>query len=186
MGNTFGMNPFVLRQVEASRFSHFRGSHICLLDMVAESFDPETQQGYRPGVYEVPVNPKGFFSNQVTLVEGDLLVGKFEARREGEAPRKTVTTLARRKSVAGSATIIIYASAVLAEDGDNSLPPLPGNYEVVSINCTAEEQLPICPEVLMHNHFGSTGGTSTGLSDSEFVAVLKASFLAHRDKASCG
>jgi hypothetical protein len=182
------MNSFVLRQVKDSRFSHFSGSHLELLDLVAASFDPSaaTQQGYRPGVYEVPVDPKGFFSNQVTLVEGDILVGKYEARRNGETPRKVVTTTSRRKTPAGSATIILYSSEVLAADGDNELDALPGNYEVVSVNCDPADPLPISPEVLMHNHFGSDGGTSTGLSDSEFVKLLKTSFLAHCNKVSCG
>jgi hypothetical protein len=188
MGNTLAMNSFVLRQVEDSRFSHFSGTNQELLDLVAGSFDPYApeQQGYKPGVYEVPVDPSGFFSNVVTLEDGDILVGKYESRRKGETPRKTMTTASRRKSVAGSATIILYSSAVLAEDGDNDLPAIPGNYEIISINCDLEEPLPISPEVLMHNHFGSDGGTETGLSDSAFLALLKEAFLAHRGTASCG
>jgi hypothetical protein len=184
MGNTLGINSFALRQVEDSRFSHFSGTNQELLDLVANSFDPKSQQGYRPGVFEVPVNPENFFV--VQLEEGDILVGKYEARREGETPRKVVTTPSRRKSAAGSATIILYSSAVLAEDGDNAMPAIPGNYEIISINCDLGKPLGISPEVLMHNHFHSDGGTETGLSDSEFVALLKEAFVAHRNTASCG
>jgi hypothetical protein len=35
----------------------------------------------------------------------------------------------------------------------------------------------------MHNHFGSDGGTSTGLSDEEFVSMLRESFEFWQDKA---
>jgi len=36
---------------------------------------------------------------------------------------------------------------------------------------------------LMHNHFGSDGGTRTNLSDEQFVAMLKDSFIFWSDKA---
>ncbi len=188
MGKTLAINPFVLRQTENSRFSHYEGCWPGLLQLVADNFDPShpQQQGYRPGVYEVPVPPQGFFSNVVELKEGDQLFGSFKARRAGETPRKVITTKSRRKTPAGSATIILYSSKVLAEDGSNKLTPLPGNYEIVSINCDLAEKLPIDPITLMHNHFGSDGGTDTKMTGAEFLAQLRESFLAHLDKVSCG
>ena len=39
--------------------------------------------------------------------------------------------------------------------------------------------------VLMHNHFGSSGGTATNLNDGDFVDTLRHSFQFWRDKASC-
>ena len=62
-----------------------------------------------------------------------------------------------------------------------------GNWEVVSINANPfDEQMPIDPNVLMHNHFGSEGGTDTNLSDEDFVAMLRTSFEFWKDKAMCG
>ena len=188
MGNTLAVNTFVCRQTKGSRFSYFDGSWEELLQLVADHFDPSApqQQGYRPGVYEVPVPPENFYSNVVVLSEGDQLTGSYKARRAFETPRKVVTTTSRRKTPAGSATIILYSSKVLAVDGHNLLSPLPGNYEVISINCDLAEALPIDPMTLMHNHFGSDGGTETLMTGAEFLAQLRESWFAHLDKVSCG
>jgi len=49
-----------------------------------------------------------------------------------------------------------------------------GNWELVSINAELfDEDAPIMPEALMRNHFGWPGGTSMGLTDSQFVKMLK-------------
>ena len=59
-----------------------------------------------------------------------------------------------------------------------------GEWEIVSINCSpVDEDMPIEPSVLMHNHFGSSGGTATGMSDKELVAQLGVSRAWWADKA---
>ena len=180
------INSFVRRQTADSRFSHFEGTDEELLSRANECFTM-MRPGYRSGVVLVPVDPTGFFSGVVTLSEGDELVGKYESRKEGEVPRKFVTTSAT-KQPAELVEIVLYSSEVLAEDGDNELPIHPDNWEIISINAspTADPSIPIAPNVLMHNHFGSDGGTDTGLTDPEFVALLKEGFEYWKNKAMCG
>ena len=180
------VNSFAERQTADSRFSHFEGTHEDLLDRVSQCFTM-MRPGYRKGVVLVPVSPDGFFSGVVTLISGDRLTGIYEPRKEGETPRKSVVTSAE-KQPALTVEIVMYSSEVLAEDGDNELPSEPGNWEIISINAspTAHSEIPIAPNVLMHNHFGSSGGTDTNLSDSEFVAMLRGAFEYWKDKAMCG
>jgi len=135
----------------------------------------------------VPVDPEGFLSGICQLEDGDKLTGEFKPRREGETPRKSITAVGREKMPAKSVEIVLYASTVLAEDGDNELPDIQGNWEIISINASPEEgEMPIDPYTLMFNHFGCDGGTATNLSDSEFVAMLREGFLWWKDKAKCG
>jgi hypothetical protein len=181
--NRIHVNTFATRQTPESRFSHYTGTWQELAALVADAF-ASAKPGYREGVVKVPVNPAGFFSGIVQLNEGDKLSGTFEARRDGEEPRKSVGPETLNKIPAKSVDIVLYASTVLAEEDDNNLEPVAGNWEIISINANPfEGKMPIHPEVLMHNHFGSTGGTDTNLSDAEFVAMLRESFEAWKDKA---
>jgi len=38
---------------------------------------------------------------------------------------------------------------------------------------------------LMHNHFGSDGGTDTKMSDSDFAAAMEVSFNYWKNKGMC-
>jgi len=126
----------------------------------------------------------GFLSGVVTLAEGTDLVGSYKARRPGETPRKSTGAVGAEKLPAKSVDVILYASTVLAEEGSNELFAEDGNWEIISINANpCEGEMPINPNVLMHNHFGSDGGTKTGLSDEDFVKTLREAFLFWKDKA---
>lgn len=180
------INSFARRHTAESDFSHFDGADEVLIERVERNMaQGGFVNGYREGVIVVGlIDTSGFFSSVVTLREGDKLVGEFKPRRDGEKPRKTLKAIGRGKQPALCVDIVLYASTVLAEDGDNELPAEEGNWEIISINAApGPDALPIHPEVLMHNHFGSDGGTSTGMSDSEFVTLLRESFVAWRDKA---
>jgi len=177
------INHFVRRQTAASRFGHFSGTEAQLLDLVSEHFSKH-KPSYRKdgGVVLVPVPPEGFFSGTVPLKAGMALVAAYEARQEGEEPRMRVGVAvpdgdyAAAKAPALACDIVLYASKVLAEDGDNDLPPAEGNWEVISINprmCLEEE--PIRPGALIANHLHESGGTATGMTDSEFVEALRKS-----------
>lgn len=179
----FTVHSFARRQVSASRFSHFEGSEEELINMVEKNM-ANARKGYRDGIFEVPVSPEGFFSGVVILTKDQKMIATYEARREGEEPRKAIMAEGGQKMAAKSVSVIVYASAVLAEGGDNTLPPEEGNWEIISINASpCEGREPINPEVLMHNHFGSSGGTATGMTDEAFVAALRESFLYWKDKA---
>ena len=187
-------NPFVHRQTPNSRFGHFNGSWEDLCALVQAHFS-EQRPGYREGVVLVSVPPEGFFSATVPLKVGMALTATYEPRRPGEEPRlhvgyvPPVTTpivthpdgsigyaYETAKSPAVACDIVLYASTVLAEDGDNQLPPEEGNWEIVSINprmCQEEE--PSRPEALIANHLQESGGTATHMTDTEFVALLRKS-----------
>ncbi len=176
-------NHFVRRQTAASRFGHFTGTEEALLALVSAHFE-ERKLGYHKGggVVLVPVPAEGFFSGTVPLKAGMALVAAYEARQDGEEPRMRIGVAVpdgnyeAAKAPAVACDIVLYSSKVLAEDGDNDLPPEDGNWEVVSINprmCVEEE--PLNPGALTANHLHESGGTATGMTDSEFVEALKKS-----------
>ena len=181
-----GINSFVQRQTRDSRFSYFDGTDDELLVRIQQAWE-SAKPGYREGVILIPVEPTGFFSSVVKLQEGDTLSGSFEARREGEKPRKTLVANGRPKLPARHVDVVLYNTLVLAEEEDNELPEGINSWEVISINASPElHEPPINPNVLMHNHFGSSGGTKTYLNDEDFVAMLRHSFAYWSDKALAG
>jgi hypothetical protein len=194
-----GVNDFVKRQTPYSKFSYFAGAFgrtdqtavpttafpqwQVLADLVRLAL-PEGKQGYRDGVLLVPVNPCGFFTNVVTLVDGDVLSGSFASRREGEAPRKEFGVVREGASSqpAKSVDVVLYRSDVLAEDDDASTD---AQWEIISINAYPTEggEGPINPDVLTANHFGLDGGTATNMSDQEYVDQMRISVPFWADKA---
>jgi len=180
------VNSFVERQSPESRFTHFTGDWGQLKNLVEHYFLNlgSWRPGYRDGVILVDVDPGLFRCGLVTLKPGDQLVGRFEARKEGETPRKSTSVVGASKSQAESAFVVLYSSKVLAEDGENELPAVDDNYEIISLNSSpTKEPSPIHPSTLCHNHFGSDGGTATNMSDRAFVKQLKESFEYWNDKA---
>ena len=199
------VNKFAHRHTPQSSRSHFKGSFEDVARLAEKHFENQ-KPGYRDGVITVLVPPDGFFAGIVELEEGDKLVGEFKPRREGETPRKHVEAACHsfldpiglgferfdgigkfRKMPAVSVELGLYASAVLAEDGDNDLKPTDGNWEIVTINASPiDGEQPIEPMVLLANHFDLDGGTKTKLSDSKLVALLAVSvpFWANKTNAS--
>jgi hypothetical protein len=181
-------NTFVYRQTEDSPFSYYEGEWNELVDLVEHSYlNGDYEQGYRDGVILVNVEPSGFFSGIVTLTEGDELTGSFKPRRRGETPRKQVLAKGGKKIPAQSCQIVLYRGDVLAEGGDNDGNGTADQWEIISINASpVEGSAPIDPMTLLHNHFGSDGGTDTNMSDSELVKQLSISMEWWRDKAMAG
>ena len=180
------VNKFAERHVPRSSFSHYMGKFEEVAGIAKEHFH-KGKQGYRDGVWIVPVPVKWFYSGIVELKEGDMLLGQYKKRREGEEPRKTYESPERQKLPAKSVELILYSSKVLAEGGDNDLPPLKGNYEVISINASpVEGEQPIEPMVLLYNHFGMSGGTATNMTAKELETQLAISvpFWANKINAS--
>lgn len=175
------VSEFVRRQTPNSRFSHFEGTDAELLDRVQQGFS-KAVPGYRPDVLVVPIeNVAGFYSGICVLQDGDKLTGTFEQRQPGEAPRKTTSVVGGKKAPAKKAEVVLYSRAAVCEDPTHvSL----ADWEIVSINCSpVAGDIPINPMTLLHNHFGSPGGTSTGMTDSELVAMLQTAFEWWKDKA---
>ena len=173
-------NDFVLRQTAESPFSHWTITDDELIQRVCDQFNSH-RPGYRDGVITVSINPDGFFSSVNQLKEGDKLHGEFKARREGETPR--IQILAKgSKMPAKNVEVVLYRHDVLGNDATTE-----ATWEIVSVNASPEQgEIPIHPDTLMHNHFGSDGGTATNLSNSDFMDKLKESFLYWKDKALVG
>ncbi len=181
---TITVNTFAKRHTADSKYSHFSGSEDELLHLVADNWG-KAKPGYRAGVILIPVEPRGFFTSVSKLEEGSTLVGTFEARRKGEKPRKTLSVVGGSKMPAKSVDIVLYSTATLMEGDDNELPNGDiESWEIISINASPDTfEAPINPSTLMHNHFGSDGGTKTNLTDEQFVAKLRDSFIYWSDKA---
>jgi hypothetical protein len=180
---TFINHNLVFRQTPSSPFSYYDGDFADLPKMAEKNF-PSRQAGYRDGVVLVPVPADGFFSATVTLEPGAQLHGTFESRRDGEAPRKTLRAIGQ-KTPAKRVDLVLYRQDVLAEDGDHSTDEVSEDtWEIISINARpTDEEEPIHPMTLMHNHFGSDGGTATKMTPSVFEEELRRSFEYWADKA---
>lgn len=196
----FICSDFVKRQTKNSEFSSFmRDDWNEVLKRTISDWDKRVQ-GYREGVYIVPIsNVEGFFTSTCILSEGDILYGEYKSRVPGEKPRKSVHVMNGKKSKAIKVDIIVYHRDVLAEGNENTRlfedtmfygrhkGPF-AEYEIISINASISNGIePMSPGTLMANHFhvngSNDGGTSTGMTDSEFVIALKESYLYWNDKS---
>lgn len=170
---TIHISNFVRRQTEQSGYSHWTISDEELLKRI-ECNLVNAKSGYRDGVILVALDPEGFFSSVVNLVEGDKLVGEYVARQAGETPRKSTYVVGNKvKSKAVSVYAVLYSHATLLENNENDTDM---DYEIVSINASdTEEEMPIPTGALIANHLELSGGTKTNMTDSEFVDLLRKS-----------
>jgi len=171
------MNEFARRQTEHSPYSYYDGTEAALLALVGAHMK-EPKEGTE--ILSVRVPPKDFYSSVIELEEGDDLVGKYEPRREGELPMKTMHAVKGEKLPATAAGIILYSHAALAKDGDNSTD---ADWEIVSINAVLGKESPKTPESLMRDYFGEQGGTLLEISAEDFVHRLRVSRDYWRNKA---
>jgi hypothetical protein len=174
------ISNFVRRQTQESQFSHWILSDAELIALVEANF-AKAKNGYRNGVCLVPVNPQGFYSSVVKLEPGDKLAGVYEARKEGEEPRKSVYSIKRNKIPAVSVDIVLYSHETLAENNEQSCD---AEWEIISVNASPTEgEMPIPTGALIANHLQLSGGTKTNMSNDEFVALLRKSVEFWSDKA---
>ena len=172
-----------IRQTPDSRFSHFEGTEEELIQLIRENLEM-ANIGYRSGVYCIPVPPERFMSGIVQLKEGEPIYGKFEARREGEDPRKWVVSDSREKLPAKSCEVVLYHRTVLEEEAGYKAV---ADWEIISINASpTPEATPVPPDTLISNHFELSGGTKTKMTSEEFESALSKSILFWKDKAMCG
>lgn len=181
-------NTFLDRQRDPNcRFTHWTIPDEEVLSRLNAQWDQQ-KPGYRPDVILVSITPDGFFCPVRELEPGDILRGTYEARREGEKPRKTLfydcpTSPAEAKSPAVSVDVVLYSKAALAEDGQN----IEGDWSIVAVNANpTEEEAPMDPNTMMANHFHDDGGTQTGMSAEEFEEALRKSYFHWRGKALIG
>lgn len=162
-------SDFVKRQTADSQFAHFSGSWEQLEKMV-EANRPKAVQGYKEGVFLVPLPAEGFFTSIVKLDEHTMLGAAFKARREGEEPYVEVYAVGE-KMPAKKVDIVIYSKEVLAEGNERSTD---ADFEIVSINASPFEdrQVPMDPVTMMRNFLERPGGTKGDFSAQEFAESI--------------
>ena len=179
------------RHVPSTGHSYYAGTWDQLVELCALHWNTR-RPGYRPEdivQIDMPESLIGnFYSGLIELEQGHELVGTYSRRLgapDTEEPRISYESKNGTPTIAKSATIVLYRSSALEE------PELdvndPNNWEIVSINANpTTEPSPINPWTLMHNHFGSSGGTDTNMSTETFVKSLQESFDYWKNKAMCG
>lgn len=175
------INSIVRRQTPLSGFSHWDLSDEELLARIVRNFD-KAAKGYKDGVVLVPVEPDGFYSSIVQLQAGDILIGQYTARKANEEPRKSSYSMRGNKMPAKRVDIVLYRHDVLAENNEHESD---ADWEIVSVNAASTvDETPIATGTLIANHLQLSGGTSTNMTDSEFVALLRKSVEFWKDKAN--
>lgn len=173
MRNTIGVNDFANRQIggagEKSRFSYYTGNSEQLSKLVSDNFDNK-KEGYREGIYTVPVPSDNFYSGISKINENSIIWSRMEARRRGEEPVLTHSNLNGTKEPAKFTEIVIYSHDVLAENNEFTTD---ADYEVISINASFDKDQPMTPETIKRNHYGNVGGTNDHKSEAEFEKDLK-------------
>ncbi len=164
------VNPFVCRQIASSPFSHFDGPFEAVAVLASQHFE-EGHQGYREGVWIVPVPPDKFFSAVVRVTPKTPLVAVFAARRQDEAPFIQVQAKESPKLPAKAVELVLYRHDVLAADASTSKP---GEWELISINARpTEAPEPIMPVAMMRNFQGLPGGTKATYTAEEFAESIR-------------
>lgn len=163
---TVALNDFARRQTPESPYSHFVGSEVQLVELVATCFD-KGKQGYKPGVLLVPVPPENFRANVVSVTSKTELRATFEARREPEA--RFLSVRAKGEKVqARHVFIVLYSKEVLGDEATSN-----ADWEIVSINardCAEEE--PMDPMTMARNFLVLEGGTKGDFTAQQFAESI--------------
>ena len=155
-------------------YSHFDGSGDELLELVQANFD-NAEPGYREGVLEIPLDPEGFHSPICKLKDGDTVTSEYKSRIEGEKPRLSPGgVVGGKKTPARGCSIILYSRETLEEGGT---PSTGADYDVIMIQARAHEgPEPMNFITMLHNYFGSDGGTDPQMTPEEFLSELGPAF----------
>jgi hypothetical protein len=173
---TIGVSRFAIERHKKSRpYSHFESQSGDgwqeVIDRVKENwFNLFNKQGYKPGVYLVKVNPEGFYSATVEIIDGMELSASLYRRRSWEDPYIKVVVNCP-KTPARSVYIVLYRSDVLAEDNDRSTDC---DWEIVSVNASDKEfaEEPMNPLTMARNFLHLPGGTQGTYSAKEFAESI--------------
>lgn len=161
-------SDFVRRQTPESPYSHFEGTESELIQMVCLCFH-EGKQGYKPGVWLVPVSPEKFRSSTVRVTPETPLRAVFGARREPEAPYLSVRARGE-KAPAKYAFVVLYSHEVLAEGGEATTDC---DFEIVSINARESvEEEPMDPMTMARNFLVLEGGTKGEFTAQQFAESI--------------
>lgn len=180
------LNSILTRHTPNSNLTHWTISNDDLLFRIRQSGEYEKNQiaGYRDGVLLIKINPQDFFSPIIELKEGMKIHGDFIKRKEGEEPRRESYTFGD-KSKAKTVFICLYHNSVLIEKNENESNC---DWEVITVLASPtldSEPTPMPVGTLLANHFEFSGGTSTKMSNDEFVEALRKSANYWKNKIKC-
>jgi hypothetical protein len=169
-------SKFVKRQTRGSEFSYFDGSWEYVEELVTRHFS-EAEDGYRDGVVLVPVPALFFFSSVVPMDNTIACETVFEPRREGEDPVQKRIYYGK-KLPAKYVDLVLYRKDVLEEDPLDRDDLTGADWEIVSINATAEEDMPpMTPMTMARNQLADDpkygkGGTIGAYSGEEYARSI--------------
>lgn len=141
--------------------------------------------GYREGVKLLPISLEKWGlvikHKTISLTSADPIQAKYEARVEGETPRKSCFVPREVGSLddAKYAFVVLYHRDVLAEDADFIDEEWGVVAHLSSMEPTPE---PMHPDTFLANHYALQGGTSTLMDAEEFERTLGHSVHYWKDK----
>lgn len=175
-----GINDFVKRQTESSRFAHYNGNFEDLIKIAEEAFtDGEVVQHDKyidlivPRVVLLKVNPAGFYTSVVKVDNSNVynLVNFFESRREGEEPfiASRMSNIVNKEQ-AKFASLILYSHRALSENKEQTTSDC--DFEIVSINASLVENEPMHPITMARNQLQKTGGTKSTYTAEQWAEAV--------------
>lgn len=162
------MSDFVKRQTKESRFGYFNGTNEELLTLISDNFYL-AKDGYRDGVILIPLSPNKFFTSMCKVEKDSILETKVVARVEGEQPVRVTTIKNAKKVPAKYVDIVLYRKDVLAENNENSTD---ADWEVISINASLVENMPMHFTTMARNMLNKQGGTKAEYSGQQFAESI--------------
>lgn len=179
-------NAFVKRQIAESPYSFladptgqtadWRALEVHVEECLEEpaKLDATLKDGYKPGVVVLSIPPSfagfRFYSGVTVLTQATPLRAGFAARRPGEAAFVEVQAIGP-KTEAVAVDIILYNSALLAEEGET--PDAGTDYEIVSINArTSVDPEPMSPMAMARNFLALPGGTKAEYTAAQFAEAI--------------
>ena len=157
--------------------SHYDGPWTEVEALVAASSD--WKEGFKPGIREVTVDPKGFYAGVVKLDEDSVLKAAFAPREGGGEGEESVTSVRASiaadgkypgsggKLPASGVVVFIYTREVLGEQATTD-----ADWEIVSVQAVAGTEQVMDPVTMARNHLGLAGGTKGEFSNDDFAKAI--------------
>lgn len=165
-----GINGFVRRQTEDSKFSYFDGSDEELIGYVSQNW-PLRKKGDRDGVWIVPIDNSGgcaqFYSAVVRIKPDMFFNASCVSRSPKEDPLMCVSAV-KPKSPSRYAEIILYSRELLGPQ----LSRIDSEFEIVSINVSDVPNPPEHPYEIARKTLGLNGGPKVAYDPEEIAQSI--------------
>ena len=160
------------RHVIDGKHTWFSGSADALLDRVRQGWtnrSPGTGRADLSQVVVVPVEPSGFVSSTVGIVEDTILHAVFDRRQAQEEGFVRVTAEGEREP-ATFASVVMYSADTLLENGGRRSGDF--DWEVVCLIAGPTATEPMDPLTMARNMLAKTGGTYCAYSGEQFAEAV--------------